>query len=206
MSRNDPFAYLRLGAGGVNNDGLADSRLRGDQAYQTVTSDYDAIAADALATRERNMARVDQYGASARQDLDIRNRQEMARAGQSAIQRGLGNTTVYDSLQRGQQFDNTRQHLALEDQLLQNRISTDSSLSGAYQNVLGNRAQARQSQFNTNTGNYDNMYMQWQQMQNANRQAELDRSMNPQAGALFAAGGIYGPSQRIGRGYSGTWL
>lgn len=151
---------------------IANSRMLGDQGYQIAGANYDLVAADAAATRDRNMSRIDQYGASMRQDLDIKNKQAMAAAGQSAIKRGLGNTTIYDSLQRGQQFDNTRQQLSLEDQLLQNKISTDSSLSNAYQGVLQNRAQGLASQWNANT----NLYTQQMQMQNANEQAALQRA------------------------------
>lgn len=180
---------------------IANSRMLGDQGYQTAATNYDAVAADAAATRERNMGRIDQYGASMRQDLDIKNRQAMAAAGQSAIKRGLGNTTIYDSLQRGQQFDNTRQQLSLEDQLLQNKISTDSNLSNSYQTALQNRAQGLASQWNANMNNenqltgqrlnyigniQDNsldwfrtsadLYGQQLQMDNANQQAALNRA------------------------------
>lgn len=190
---------------------IAKSSAAGQQAYSTLESNYAPIVADALATRERNMGRIDQYGASARQDLDIQNRQRLAAASQSAIQRGLGNTTIMDSLRRGQNFDNTRQTLALEDQLLQNRISTDSNLSGVYQGAMQNRAQALGQQYNTNISNDNqladrrlgyiggiqedmngfnsvaNLYSQGLQMDNANRQAQLERSYRgtPYYGASF---------------------
>lgn len=151
------------------------------------------------------MGRIDQYGNSMRKDLDIKAQQNMAAANQSAIQRGLGNTTILNSLQRGAAFDNTRQQLSLEDQLLQNRIATDSSLSNAYQSVLQNRAQGLNSQANQNIGNDNqlaqnrlgyiggiqenmdgfntvaNLYSQGLQMQNQNEQARLEReARNPQ--------------------------
>jgi hypothetical protein len=129
---------------------LANSRIMANQGYQNINDNYAGLTADAAATRDRNMARIDQYGNSARSDLAIKNQQMLAAASQSAIKRGLGNTTIQDSLVRGQNFDNTRQSLALEDQLLQNRISTDASLSGAYQNTLQNRAQSLASQWNKN--------------------------------------------------------
>ena len=178
---------------------LAYSQQAGNQAYQTLQANYDPILADALATRQRNMERVDKYGASMRDDLNVRNQQALAAASQSAIKRGLGNTTIYDSLQRGQNFDNTRQHLALEDQLLQNRIATDSNLSGAYQGVMMNRAGALNQQANQNIGNANqlagaklgyignisedmnafnsvaNLYSQGYQLANQNNQAALDR-------------------------------
>lgn len=193
---------------------IANNRLLGNQAYQTLQANYDPIAADAVATRERNMGRIDQYGNSMRSDLDIKAQQMMAAAQQSAIQRGLGNTTITNSLQRGAAFDNNRQKLALEDQLLQNRIATDSSLSGAYQNVLQNRAQALGSQFNQNISNENqltgqrlgyiggiqenmddfnnvaNLYSQKFQMDNANQQAELDRPKPVQGRFLSLRGRV----------------
>lgn len=185
---------------------IARSQQMGDTGYARLANDYSAIAADAAATRDRNMARVDQYGNSARQDLAIYGQQAMAKARQSAIQRGLGNTTIQDSLARGQQFDNQRQQLALEDQLLQNRISTDAQLSGTYQNVLQNRAQGLAGQWNQNIANSNqlasnklgylgsiqedmsgfnaaaNLYSQMWQMQNDAEQRDLDRrAQNPAA-------------------------
>lgn len=183
---------------------IANSRRLGDQGYNQLASNYDQVAADAAATRERNMGRIDQYGNSMRQDLAIKNQQALAAAAQSAIKRGLGNTTITDSLVRGQNFDNTRQQMSLEDQLLQNRISTDSQLSGAYQGVLQNRAQGLNQQFNQNLANENqltsqrlgyiggiqddtqgfqnisNLYNTMWQMQNANNEAQLNRmAQNP---------------------------
>jgi hypothetical protein len=137
----------------------------------------------------------------------------LANANYSAIKRGLGNTTILDSLARGQNFDNTRQTLSLEDQLLQNRISTDSNLSNVYQNTLQNRAQALAGQFNQNIGNENqltgqrlgyiggiqddmngfnnvaNLYTQQFQMDNANQQAQLDRNLrNPQTQGYYLSG------------------
>ena len=136
---------------------ILNSRSRGDQGYQQLSNNYDAVTADASATRDRNMARVDLYGNSMRDDLNRQNTQRLAASSQSAIMRGLGNTTIHDSLQRGTNFDNTRQLLSLEDQLLQNRISTDASLSAAYQNTLQNRATGLASQWNQNTTNENDL-------------------------------------------------
>lgn len=187
---------------------IANARLLGDQGYSALAGNYDALTADALATRERNMGRIDQYGNSMRQDLAIKGQQALAAASQSAIKRGLGNTTISDSLIRGQTFDNTRQYMTLEDQLLQNRIATDSNLSSVYQNTLQNRAEGLAAQWNRNmdtenqlttnrlgyiggiqddtqgfqnvAGLYDSMW----QMENANNQAALEReSRNPTATA-----------------------
>jgi hypothetical protein len=47
--------------------------------------------------------------------------------------------------------------LTLEDQLLQNRISTDTNLSNTYQNHLRNRADGLANQWNVNTTNDANL-------------------------------------------------
>lgn len=184
---------------------ISASRLAGQQGYDRLEANYAGITADALSTRERNMARVDQYGASMRSDLDIKNQQAIAAARQSSVQRGLGNTTIQDSMVRGQNFDNNRQMMSLEDQLLQNRISTDSNLSKTYQDTLQSRAQGLASQWNQNISNdnqlasnklgyigsivepdnyrdISSIYLQGLQEQNANQQAQLQRdNANQQA-------------------------
>ena len=194
---------------------IQNSRAMGDKGYQQLASDYDLLTADAKDTRSRNMARVDQYGNSMRSDLNIKSQQAMASASQNAIKRGLGNTTVADSLQRGAAFDNTRQQLALEDQLLQNRISTDMNLSSAYQNTLNTRASGLASQFNQNMNNENsltsqrlgyiggiqedtqglgmvsNLYAQGLGMENDNTQRGMDRDLTVNQSALdrtFRAG------------------
>lgn len=185
---------------------IQNNRLLGDQALTAMGSDYDRVAQDAAATRDRNMARVDQYGNSMRQDLDIQRQQQLAAAQYGAIKRGLGNTTITDSLARGVNFDNQRQRLSLEDQLLQNRIATDSNLSGTYQQALANRAGALANQRNQNIGTENqlgsarlgylggiqddtqsfntvsNLYTQMWAAQDAAYQADQDRrAQNPQA-------------------------
>lgn len=139
---------------------IMNNRALGDQAYNTLAANYDQLVSDASATRDRNMARVDQYGQSLRQDLALKNKAALAAASQSAIGRGLGNTTIQDSLVRGQNFDNTRQLMSLEDSLLQNRIATDSNLSATYQAALGNRAGALNQQANQNIGNENQLTSQ----------------------------------------------
>ncbi len=131
---------------------IANSRTMGEQAYRQLQSGQNQVVSDAEATRMRNMGRIDQYGQSMRGDLAAQSQAAMSAARYAAIKRGLGNTTITDSLMRGQQFDNQRQQMALEDQLLANRISTDTQLSNAYQAALSNRAQALNAQRNQNIG------------------------------------------------------
>jgi hypothetical protein len=139
---------------------ITNNRQMGDQGYDMLAGNFDQISKDANDTRTRNMARVDQYGNSARSDLNVRARQAMATASQSAIKRGLGNTTIASSAERGANFDNNRQKLALEDQLLQNRINTDTGLSAAYQGTLQNRATGLASQWNQNMANENSLTSQ----------------------------------------------
>ena len=178
---------------------MAYSQNMGTQGYDRMAGEYAKMLADAEATRSRNMGRIDQYGSSMRQDLSIAGQQALASARQSAIKRGLGNTTITDSLVRGQEFDNRRQQLSLEDQLLQNKIATDSQLSGQYQTAMQNRSQALGNQWNQNIFNSNqlagqqlgylgsiqenmdgyrtvaDLYSQQLQMDNASREAALNR-------------------------------
>lgn len=194
---------------------IQNSRNMGDQGYQRLSADYDLLTNDARDTRARNMERIDKFGNSMRSDLNVKSQQQMAAASQNAIKRGLGNTTVANSLQRGAAFDNTRQQLALEDQLLQNRIATDTSLSAAYQGSLNTRATGLNQQFNQNMSNENaltsqrlgyiggiqenmdgvgmvsNLYGQGLGMENDNRQKGLDRDLTVSQSALdrtFRAG------------------
>lgn len=187
---------------------IQNSRAMGDEGYQRLAADYDAMTADARDTRARNMERIDKFGNSMRSDLNIKAQQQMAAASQNAIKRGLGNTTIANSLQRGAAFDNTRQQLALEDQLLQNRIATDSNLSAAYQNTLNTRATGLNQQWNQNMNNENsltsqrlgyiggiqedlegvglvsNLYGQGIAMENDNTQKGLDRNLTVEQAAL----------------------
>ncbi len=194
---------------------IQNSRAMGDQGYQRLAADYDLLTNDARDTRSRNMERIDKFGNSMRSDLNVKAQQSMASASQNAIKRGLGNTTVSNSLQRGAQFDNTRQQLALEDQLLQNRISTDMNLSAAYQGSLNTRATGLNQQFNQNMNNENsltsqrlgyiggiqesmdgvgmvsNLYGQGLGMENDNQQRGMDRELTTSQSALdrsFRAG------------------
>lgn len=183
-----------FGAGDIYagyNQQAAASRAAGTQGYQMLDANYGQVTSDAAATRDRNMARINQYGDSQRSDLAIQNKQALAKASQSAIMRGLGNTTIQDSMVRGQNFDNTRQNLALEDQLLKNRISTDMDLSKTYQNTLQSRAQGLADQWNQNIQNDNRMVgstLQYQgniqQQNDQNQQRALDRQFQAEQAAL----------------------
>lgn len=201
---------------------MANSRLMGQQGYDMLSANYGAVNADAAATRDRNMARIDQYGNSLRTDLNAKNQQAVAAASQSAIMRGLGNTTIQDSLVRGQTYDNNRQMLNLEDQLLQNRISTDTDLSRTYQDSLLTKAQGLASQWNQNISNdnalagqrlgyiggikdntgfndVSNIYLQQLQTANANQQAALSRGYSNTTNYLNRPSSTrsFGPAQPI---------
>jgi hypothetical protein len=139
---------------------IANSRTMGEQAYRQLQGGQNQVVSDAEATRMRNMGRIDQYGQSMRGDLAAQSQAAMSAARYAAIKRGLGNTTISDSLMRGQQFDNQRQQMALEDQLLANRISTDAQLSNAYQAALSNRAQSLNAQRNQNIGMENQLFGQ----------------------------------------------
>lgn len=145
----------------ANNRALSDQYQTQFDAGQTTAtnalqSGYGQAQAGLLDRYNRNMGMVNQYGDSQRSDLAQQYAKQLAASNQSAIRRGLGNTTIRDSLNRGVNSDYARNNLALEDSLLQDRLRTDQSLSGDYLNSLIGGAtatsglQERQNQYRTN--------------------------------------------------------
>lgn len=116
------------------------------KALADIQSGYSAAQGELRDRYDRNMGYANQYGASMRSDLADQRQRDLGAANQSAIRRGLGNTTIRDSLNRGVNADYTRNNLALEDRLLQNRLATDQALSGDYANsiIAGGQATAAQ--------------------------------------------------------------
>jgi hypothetical protein len=78
----------------------------------------------------RNLGYVEDVGAYERDRIARSSQQGQARADQSAINRGLYNTTVTGAMQRGVQSDAAQQNLALSDQLARMRADIDTRLSG----------------------------------------------------------------------------
>ena len=79
------------------------------------------------------------YGASQRQALERDRLQQLARASGSARRRGLGNTTIRDSLNRGVESDYQQQRTGLEDQLIQNRINLNAQALARENQLTGQR-------------------------------------------------------------------
>lgn len=105
-------------------------------ALSDLSGGYGTAQAGMLDRYNRNMATVNQFGASQRSDLEQKRQQQLSAANQAAVRRGLGNSTVGLNLTRGVNSDFNRAGLDLEDRLLQNRMQTDATLSGDYLNSL----------------------------------------------------------------------
>lgn len=79
---------------------------------------------------QRGLSYLTDAGEEERAAIADRYAMESSRAEQSAIGRGLHNTTVLDTLRRGVLFDRMKAELALAGQLRQQRLATDMGLSG----------------------------------------------------------------------------
>ena len=108
---------------------------------------------------DRNMGYVRSYGDSERAAIDRRQQQASAAANANAMNRGLGNTTISEALQRGVRADAGVEYQNLGDRLARLRYDVDSRLSG---DAIGAQQAQANAQFN---------YMG----QSANNQADMRR-------------------------------
>lgn len=115
-----------------------------DQTYQSILAGYKAQQqnfgqqAGAINSGYNQMISDNQgYGASQKLALQQQYDRNTANTQQSMISRGLGNTGVLDSAQRGNNYDFANSQLTLQDQLLQRQ-------QGLQQSQLGYQAQAQQ--------------------------------------------------------------
>ena len=114
---------------------------RNQERRDAVLAGYDQRVANNRLASDRNVQDVSQFGDSYRQDLASQYQQNLAKTRQSAMKRGIGNTTVQDTLNRGVTSDYDQGRLRLEDSLLQNRLGV-SAQNNAYENALtGDRLQ-----------------------------------------------------------------
>jgi hypothetical protein len=138
------------------------------------------------------------YGDSQRQELDRARLQQLAQARGNLGRRGLGNTTIADSLNRGVEFDAQRSRSALEDQLTQNRINLNAQSLGRENQLTGQRLNFltginEQGPTLDQVIGYGMMPAQIEAAQNAaNAQAAQTRSGNLKKGAGAVVGGLVG--------------
>ena len=147
---------------------------------------------------------------------------QSGRSTQSLISRGLGNTTVQNSIQRGLTLDKTKADIALSNQTAALRAGYQSQLGLAglgfrgnslHQNRQQNYAGAVPSHFGVGGGGGGGVSMN-DPVANANQRDRQDRMRdqndpmvrNPYAGGGFGAGGSYGGGlQAYGGAGSNPW-
>lgn len=109
------------------------------QRGQAILSGYGQQIANNRGFADQQMGYVDAYGGSQREALRQQFVQQQAKARQAAIKRGLGNTTIQNSLDRGVNADYARANMQLEDQLLQNRLNQNQTNIGIENKLTGDR-------------------------------------------------------------------
>lgn len=132
------------------------------QRGQAILSGYGQRIANNRGFADQQMGMIDSYGNSQRLALDQQRQAQMANARQSAMSRGLGNTTIQDSLNRGVNADYARNQLGLTDQLLQNRLNQNQTNIGTENQLTGDRLQflgAIQNPYPT-LADISNLYLQ----------------------------------------------
>lgn len=158
------------------------------QNYQNILQGYQQTVANQLAAQQNVQAGYGQLSTnvlSTIQGIDASQRQAIAdsyaaqagQANQGLINRGLGNTTVRDSVQRGLSLDNAKANIALTNQTQQ--------LTAGYQSQLGLAGLSYGGQAVRENTALANQQLQWQNSVNAPYpNAQLYSQLAMQRGAV----------------------
>lgn len=114
-------------------------QLENAERGRAILAGYDQQIANNRGLADAQMGYVDAYGTSQQAALDQQLAQQKAQARQSAIKRGLGNTTIQNALDRGVNADYARSKMQLQDQLLQNRLNQQQTNIGTENKLTGDR-------------------------------------------------------------------
>lgn len=178
------------------------------QTIQNQTSAQDALAGGYTQLHDSVLGQIQGIDTSQRQQIADDYTAAKGRSLQSAVTRGLGNTTVSDSMQRGLDFDKAKADIALSNQT--------SGLLASYQSQLGQAGlRSREQSYAANTGQanqqlgfmnsvmaaypkgseYANLYAQQGQWDQANADRKAVQ-------AVAARGGVTVPTASAGGGGS----
>lgn len=194
------------------NQAMYNNILQGyQQTMAKQTSAQDAIAGGYTNLYNNVLGGIQGIGESQKQNIQDVYAQQKGATAQSLISRGLGNTTVSDTMQRGLGLDEQKAQIALANQIAQ--------LTAGYQSSLGlaglNQANTANMQntglagqqlnwMNSVTAQYPNTaaYNQLAQMSGAASQADRDRAAMlataNRGGGTVGAGGFGGAGFRSG--------
>ena len=123
--------YGSQGGAGTSEDALRlirEQQAATDQANRKNELRYENIKGRYQDRYDRNLASLEGYGDSMRTDIARQGDRNRASYDQDLIDRGLGNTTVRTSAQRGANEDELRANVELEDSITRNKINLDSQL------------------------------------------------------------------------------
>jgi hypothetical protein len=107
-----------------------------DAANAANDARFQEAKTETLGLRDRTMAGISTLGDTQRRDINDGLTQAQANTTQSAINRGLYNTTILDSLQQGNQRTADRANQSLEESLNRQRIDADMATTQAYTGLL----------------------------------------------------------------------
>lgn len=107
-----------------------------DAANAANDARYQTAVQETLGLRDRTMEGINSLGDTQRRDIDDNLARANANTTQSAINRGLYNTTILDSLQQGNQRTADRANQSLEESLNRQRIDADLATTQNYTGLL----------------------------------------------------------------------
>lgn len=111
------------GGGSSFSDAYAEANAANEARYRDVLGGYQN-------RYERNMEDLRGSGAQERNDINEAYKDQWAARQQSMIGRGLGNSSILDTMQAGNERERINDQGRLEERLRQQRIGLDTSLSG----------------------------------------------------------------------------
>lgn len=159
----------------------------------TVNTGYNNLLAAQQGSQQEILNDIANYGQSSRQGLIDQHAYNTGKALTSMISRGLGNTTVLDSAQRGYNYDYAKANLQLDDQLAAMKANLKNQFIGQNTNLGGSQLAFLERM----SGPYPNASLYAGLASQYGAAAQSDKNQQSIRDQLGRAGGGFGMQQAL---------